>query len=135
MIAQLAKFAALCAAALSVQATPISFVPADEGNIFWSPDITSPGLLSVWTVGANETVTWDPSKVPQSNINDTGLLLLGYQENGSENLDISTPLATGFPISAGQVSLTVPNVTERHDYIVVLFGDSGNASPIFTIKQ
>jgi len=135
MFSKFAALATLFAAAVTVQATPISFVPVSEGNIFWSADITSPHLLTVWTVGSNETVTWDPSKVPQSSINSTGILLLGYQQNNSENLDLQTPLATNFPISAGQVSITVPNVTERHDYIVVLFGDSGNASPIFTITS
>ncbi|KAK0526133.1 hypothetical protein OC835_005386 [Tilletia horrida] len=36
---------------------------------------------------------------------------------------------------AGHVSFHLPaNLPTRHDYIVVLFGDSGNASPLFTIR-
>ena len=61
-----------------------------------------------------------------------------------------SPLATNLNYSAGQAQITVPNVPTRSDYIVVckwlshcyminraqcpsVFGDSGNASPEFTI--
>ena len=60
------------------------------------------------------------------------------------------PLATDFLIGDGNVTFTVPDVPMRHDYIVVrawfpslpfdlrltpppVFGNSGNASPTFTI--
>lgn len=44
-------------------------------------------------------------------------------------------LANKFPLSAGTVSFTVPaSLATRDDYIVVLFGDSGNASPHFKIN-
>ncbi|KAH9949857.1 hypothetical protein B0H21DRAFT_687892 [Amylocystis lapponica] len=136
------KFTALLTvlAAAAVQATPIdlSLQPIIQPIIddVYSPDITSPKVGDLWTVGQNQTVTWDASKVPQTNENSTGLLLLGYEDDPSagEHLDIKDPLAVGFPISAGTVSFTVPNVTDRSDYIVVLFGDSGNASPKFTIS-
>lgn len=45
------------------------------------------------------------------------------------------PLATGFPITMGRAEITVPSVTTRNSYILVLFGDSGNASPRFTINN
>lgn len=66
------------------------------------------------------------------------------------------PLATGFPLIDGAVNITVPgDAATRDDYIVVrtytspfgpmrhalifilntVFGDSGNASPKFTIKN
>jgi hypothetical protein len=63
----------------------------------------------------------------------------------------ANPLATNFKLTDGQVQITVPNVPTRRDYIVVgefllfrhrlavqpafleVFGDSGNASPQFTI--
>ncbi|PCH40207.1 hypothetical protein WOLCODRAFT_68060 [Wolfiporia cocos MD-104 SS10] len=131
----LARTAVLAAFAASALASPLSFIPWQEGNIFWSADITSPTFLTTWKVGSNVSVTWDASKVPQTRQNASGMILLGYQTKDSENLDVQTPLASGFPIVDGQVTLTVPNVTERHDYIVVLFGDSGNASPIFSIVQ
>ncbi|KZT11949.1 uncharacterized protein LAESUDRAFT_733847 [Laetiporus sulphureus 93-53] len=117
------------------RASPISLVPPGHADVVISPDITSPTLLTVWTVGSTQTITWDVSKVPQTGANATGLVLLGYSEDKSENLDIQSPLATQFLIGDGQVDITVPNVTTRNDYIVVLFGDSGNASPTFTITS
>lgn len=44
-------------------------------------------------------------------------------------------LADGFPLTSGSVNFVLPtDVAARDDYIVVLFGDSGNASPKFSIK-
>ncbi|CCM01175.1 uncharacterized protein FIBRA_03223 [Fibroporia radiculosa] len=132
------KLAAVVAAlAIAARASPLSTIPfiqSPNTDAIWSADIISPNLLTVWKVSSNQTVTWDPSRVPQTRTNATGILLLGYEQNDSENLDINTPLAAGFPISAGKVDITVPDVPERNDYIVVLFGDSGNNSPCFTIE-
>ncbi|EMD31385.1 hypothetical protein CERSUDRAFT_89078 [Gelatoporia subvermispora B] len=126
--------ASLLALAAAAVASPTAFIPvAPKEDIVFSPHITGPTAGQLWPVGTNQTVTWDTSSIPAEGQNQTGLLLLGYQENDSENLDISHPLAVGFPISAGEVNITVPNVTMRTDYIVVLFGDSGNVSPQFTI--
>ncbi|TFK52472.1 hypothetical protein OE88DRAFT_1698300, partial [Heliocybe sulcata] len=103
--------------------------------IVYSPTITSPKAGAIWTANTTETVKWDVSDIPAEKENSTGLLLLGYLENNSENLDIAHPLATDFPIKSGTVNFTVPaNLAKRDDYIVVLFGDSGNKSPSFTIK-
>ena len=38
---------------------------------------------------------------------------------GGDCIFVEHPLATGFPITAGSVAITVPNVTERNDYVVV----------------
>ena len=135
----------------------------------WSPTILSPDEFTVWSCGSVQSVTWRTDNIPEEKQNSTGLLLLGYEENNSENLDISTlifhihvlkslkgnpaehPLAVNFPLTLGSVSFTVPqNATPRTDAIVVcmyclsfgcahlshavpVFGDSGNASPQFTI--
>lgn len=67
---------------------------------------------------------------------------------------VEHPLATGFPITSGAVNVTVPDVVDRDDYIVIrefsslirwrleihltcdtVFGDSGNTSPKFTITH
>ncbi|KDQ62523.1 hypothetical protein JAAARDRAFT_701189 [Jaapia argillacea MUCL 33604] len=101
--------------------------------IVYSPPITSPTAGQIWPKGSIQTVTWDTSNIPSEKENSTGLLLLGYEQNGSENLNIAQPLASGFLLSTGSVQVTVPNVVTRFDYIVVLFGDSGNTSPEFTI--
>ncbi|ETW81827.1 hypothetical protein HETIRDRAFT_247666, partial [Heterobasidion irregulare TC 32-1] len=97
-----------------------------------SPPITSPTASTVWNVGDKVLVTWDTSDIPEPK-NFTGQLLLGFQENDSENLMLDSPLASGFQLIDGQVQITVPDVPPKSDYIVVLFGDSGNASPEFTI--
>lgn len=45
-------------------------------------------------------------------------------------------LAAGFPLNSGSWNVTLPdNLATRSDYIVVVFGNSGNASPKFTIQS
>ncbi|KAL5482531.1 hypothetical protein ACEPAI_9125 [Sanghuangporus weigelae] len=104
-------------------------------NIVYNPMITYPTAGVVWTVGERKTITWKTDEIPEELRNSTGTILLGYNEDNSENLDIAHPLATGFNLTDGQVNVTVPVKSARSDYIVVLFGDSGNASPEFTIKS
>ena len=53
----------------------------------YTPPITSPKAGAVWRVGTEKTVTWDTSSLPH-NYQAHGELLLGYIENGSENLDL-----------------------------------------------
>ncbi|KIP06221.1 hypothetical protein PHLGIDRAFT_46693, partial [Phlebiopsis gigantea 11061_1 CR5-6] len=116
-------------------------VPAMHPNVFevYDPAITSPKQGDVWTAGAQQTVTWDASQIGADGKNTTAMLLLGHQMPGdlSEYLDLKNPLAKDFPVDAGSVSFTVPNVLGAENYIVVLVGsvsDSGNASPVFTIQ-
>ena len=45
-------------------------------------------------------------------------------------------MASDFLLTDDQADITLPSDLEpRDDYIVVLMGDSGNASPLFTIEQ
>lgn len=97
------------------------------------PPITSPTAGTVWHVGEKQLVTWSTEGLPANITNPVGMLVLGYNYNNSENLMLNSPLATNINYTDGQVLITVPNVETREDYIVVLFGDSGNASPEFTI--
>jgi hypothetical protein len=100
----------------------------------WSPTILTPTQFTIWPRGSIQTVTWATNNIPEEKLNSTGLLLLGYMANDSENLDIQHPLAVNFPIISGEVTFTVPeNATACGNAIVVLFGDSGNASPEFAI--
>lgn len=132
---------AIVLTASAVTATPIAKVAnlASSGPkgpatlIVYSPHVTAPTAGQIWTTGSNQTVTWDTSDIPEEKQDSPGMLLLGYLEDGSENLDINTPLAVNFPLSGGNVTFTVPVVDTRTDYVVVLFGDSGNTSPQFTI--
>ena len=90
----------------------------------------------------------DTENIPAERTATTGVILLGYMENDSENLDIGGsppftlinksfltcapsvpltdhPLATGFPLKDGKVTVEVPTVIDStKDYFVVLFGDS-----------
>jgi hypothetical protein len=97
------------------------------------PPITSPTAGTVWQVGEKQLVTWSTNGLSSNVTNPVGMLVLGYMYNNSENLMLNSPLATNINYTVGQVLITVPNVETREDYIVVLFGDSGNASPEFTI--
>ncbi|KAI0269930.1 hypothetical protein BC834DRAFT_819748 [Gloeopeniophorella convolvens] len=115
----------LCLAALA-QAVPFA------KRIVVDPHVTSPARGTVWNVGDKVNVTWDTADIPPPG-NFTGQLILGFQMSDSENLDLDHPLASNFSLSAGQVEISVPDVAPRTNYIVVLFGDSGNASPQFTI--
>ncbi|OAX41746.1 hypothetical protein K503DRAFT_649824, partial [Rhizopogon vinicolor AM-OR11-026] len=97
------------------------------------PPITSPTAGTVWHVGEMQLVTWSTTALSPNITNPVGMLVLGYMYNNSENLMLNAPLATNINYMAGQAQITVPIVDTRDDYIVVLFGDSGNASPEFTI--
>ncbi|KAI0266998.1 hypothetical protein BC834DRAFT_823000 [Gloeopeniophorella convolvens] len=97
------------------------------------PHITSPSAGSVWVVGTTQTVTWDTTGTSPS---DTpGKIELGFIVPGQigENLGIASPLATNIDLTTGSQQVTVPDVPPGTTYIVVLFGDSGNASEEFTI--
>ncbi|TFK52278.1 hypothetical protein OE88DRAFT_1657453 [Heliocybe sulcata] len=102
----------------------------------WDPPVTSPTSGTVWNVGETQTVTWDTSSPPSEVTSYSGQLVLGYMDPNSagEHLNLDSPLASGFNLTDGKVSFTVPDVPTRSTYIVVLFGDSGNASPEFTIN-
>ncbi|KAI0820046.1 hypothetical protein BC628DRAFT_1423242 [Trametes gibbosa] len=118
-------FTALVAAAAAVSAAPSDVI---------RPPITAPKAGDVWKTGSTQLVTWDTSNIVNPT-GETGVILLGTLSNGDEDLDTSNPLAVGFAISAGAVNVTVPAVAAGDDYIVALFGDSGNISPAFTITN
>ncbi|KAF8827500.1 hypothetical protein F5879DRAFT_922121 [Lentinula edodes] len=104
----------------------------------FDPPITSPSASTIWQVGQTVTVIWDITNLPPaSQLTDpNGTVVLGYMASStdSEHLMIDSPLAQDFPLSDGNVSFIVPSVVTRSDYIIALFGDSGNISPTFTIQ-
>lgn len=105
-------------------------------RIVYNPNITSPSSSTVWVAGQTVTVTWDTSDLPPEATNYKGLIKLGYlPADGSGGENLKWQLADGFPIKDGQTQVTLPaDLQGRNDYIVVVFGDSGNASEKFTIK-
>ncbi|KAI0639639.1 hypothetical protein C8Q77DRAFT_1152603 [Trametes polyzona] len=102
----------------------------------WSPPIVSPDADTVWKAGSMVKVVWDTSSRPRRVTNWNGKIVLGYLEDGDENnehLNFDHPLADGFNLTHGHIMVRVPDVTPSNEYIIVLFGDSGNRSPKFTI--
>ncbi|PIL22806.1 hypothetical protein GSI_15501 [Ganoderma sinense ZZ0214-1] len=140
--------------AVSVLGKPLAFRPRDA----ISPPITNPTASSVWKAGDRQTVIWDLSGLNGAQpSNPIGQILLGTFINGEEHLMVESPIASGFNILDGNVTLTVPTVTTGSDYIVchpapepqkltpfsllppptpsapAVFGSSGDISAPFTI--
>ncbi|KAF7346566.1 hypothetical protein MSAN_01884700 [Mycena sanguinolenta] len=145
------RFTILC---LFLFFSAILAAPLDSRTAF-APPITSPTAQSVWKVGQVQTVTWQVDLVFQlvsrlirvqecfrntSRYNAvstrcvTGMIQLGYLDPNSEGEHLSTILASGFNLTDEKANITVPSVVTRSTYIIVLFGDSGNISPEFTIE-
>lgn len=107
---------------------------APQELIVFNPQITSPKQHATWQKGSKQVVKWNTENIPAQRMSTTGVILLGYMENDSENLDIDHPLATGFPLNNGQVGVKIPeDLDASKQYFIVLFGDSGNRSPVFKI--
>jgi hypothetical protein len=126
--------------AASTTASPAPATKREE-LIVVTPHIEIPTKGTVWITGSTELVKWDTSDIPPSGQNNTGTILLGYFDGtGSENLDFSkspmftvegvdanihtlilvtdNPLAHGFPLTAGNQTITVPFVPPRNTYII-----------------
>ncbi|KAF8587494.1 hypothetical protein K439DRAFT_1614286 [Ramaria rubella] len=99
-----------------------------------NPRITFPTAGAVFKAGQTITVTWDTSVLPVGSPNK-GMIVLGVNTTTSENLQLDSPLAEDFLLTDGSHEITFPeNLTTKHNYILDLFGDSGNISPEFTVK-
>ncbi|KAG0704221.1 hypothetical protein DFH29DRAFT_912355 [Suillus ampliporus] len=93
------------------------------------PPVLYPNSDTVWTVGQHHNVTWETNNAPENITNGIGKVYLAT----NYIIDLDHPLATGFDILDGRVVIQVPSVPTGQNYSVVLFGDSGNYSPEFTI--
>ncbi|KAJ7086836.1 hypothetical protein B0H15DRAFT_931375 [Mycena belliarum] len=93
------------------------------------PPLTGPAAGTVWVSKTQQNVTWDASGAPAS-ISNEALLLL-------RKGDATAPfiLAKDFDLRAGSLEIIVPWVLTGSDYSLVLFGDSGNFGPVFTIQS
>ncbi|KAF8524976.1 hypothetical protein JB92DRAFT_2702652 [Gautieria morchelliformis] len=100
--------------------------------------ITAPRAGDTFTAGGTTSVAWHTAVLPASGSpSHNGTLVLGFVQSAdfSEYLDTEHPLASGFSLQAGAQSVTFPeDLPSRDDYIIVLFGDSGNISPRFIIQ-
>ncbi|KAF9071732.1 hypothetical protein BDP27DRAFT_1218771 [Rhodocollybia butyracea] len=108
----------------SVYAHPVSVTARDV----YVPPILTPKAGDSWVIGDVRSVTWNVSSPPAQITNPVGQILLR-----KGNLTQNVTLAEGFNILDGNASFVVPSVTPDDDYRVVLFGDSGNFSPVFSI--
>jgi len=102
----------------------------------WCPQITSPKAGMVWRRGSHVRITWLTNNKPTRVTNHKGEIVLGYCEENSpnEHLSFEHVLASGFDLSSAGIEVQVPmDVPPGKDYIVILFGDSGNRSPMFSI--
>jgi hypothetical protein len=117
-----------------------AFIFTLASAIVINPKINVPNEGTQWRGGQTVTIQWDTnyfdgtSNVP---IPDgyKGTIKLGYLEGDDYNEHLFWDLATGFALNAGAQSVTLPTDLEtRNGYIVVLMGNSGNASKRFRIQ-
>ncbi|KAI0074133.1 hypothetical protein K474DRAFT_1665793 [Panus rudis PR-1116 ss-1] len=114
-------------------ATLVSALPVQlQTRDVFVPPVTYPHAGTVWKIGQRHNVTWDTSGAPVNITNKIGSIVLA---KGDRLIGLANRLAKGFDILDGRVEVTVPDVTPADDYAVVLFGDSGNFSPHFTITN
>ncbi|KAI0328378.1 hypothetical protein GY45DRAFT_1222498, partial [Cubamyces sp. BRFM 1775] len=99
-----------------------------EKRDIWDPQLLYPHAGTVWYKGQTHNVTWDNSNPPSNLTNPVGMILLKAGTTATPLI-----LADGFSILDGRVEVTVPWVLEANDYSLVLFGDSSNVGPQFTI--
>jgi len=100
----------------------------------WTPRILEPEAGAVWKVGEEVNVTWSTANPPKQITNENGLVALrtptGFVAGRG---GFGEPLAANFSLLLGHVLVQVPELPAGDDYSVVLFGDSGNESPLFKI--
>jgi len=77
-------FAFVLAISYFARAAPVQPVE----NIAFRPTITYPTAGAVWYTGSMQKASWKTDNLPTELQNAKGLLLLGYQTDDSENLDI-----------------------------------------------
>ncbi|KAL4073887.1 hypothetical protein V8B97DRAFT_1914957 [Scleroderma yunnanense] len=94
----------------------------------WAPTILSPDSNTIWVIGQTYTVIWDTSNQPSQITNPDGKIYLRQGDATQLN-----PIKEGFLLTDGQVQVTVPEVTPG-SYQIVLYGNSGDWSPSFTIN-
>jgi hypothetical protein len=127
------KFTTTFATLLLSASTLIFAAPVDlSTRDVWVPKILSPTEATVWHLGKTYQVEWALDQKPENVTNPTGTIYLST----AGLLNITHPLAKGFKLTDGHVLVTIPKDTAGvpgDDFAIVLMGDSGNASPNFTI--
>ena len=117
----------------------LTFIFTLASAIVINPKITTPNAGTKWNAGQTVTIQWattyndNGSEVPIPE-GLTGSIKLGYLEGDDYNEHLNWDLASGFSLAEGSHSVTLPeDLVTRNRYIIVLMGDSGNASAGFKI--
>jgi len=130
--------APLLLAALASMFSTTTALPVErlEARDVFVPPILYPHAGTVWKMGERHNVTWSLEYEPVNITNSIGFIVLAkdglMSSVGTGSLD--DPVASNFSIRLGRVEITVPYVPPADDYQLVLFGDSGNFGPKFTIE-
>ncbi|KAH8114403.1 hypothetical protein DFH11DRAFT_1703970 [Phellopilus nigrolimitatus] len=135
-LASLIAVDSACAIVIPFTAVSKQVVKTNAKRDVWAPPVTNPAEGTVWRVGDTVQVTWSTVDPPKHVTNSNGMIVL-RNKNGflKGQGGLGEPLASNFSIYDGHVEVQVPKVPARDDYQVVLFGDSGNESPRFTISN
>ncbi|GJE96868.1 hypothetical protein PsYK624_130750 [Phanerochaete sordida] len=104
---------------------------AHEARDIWTPQMTYPANGTVWESGKTYTVRWETKDAP---VNITGGGNTGFIILRSGDYETPVILAHDIHLRDGHVKVKAPDVFTANDYSLVLFGDSGNWGPQFTIK-
>ncbi|KAJ7770295.1 hypothetical protein DFH07DRAFT_768803 [Mycena maculata] len=113
----------------SMTALMLGAAGAPTKRDIFSPPILYPHAGTVWYSFQYHNVTWDTAGAPTT-ISNEALLLLA-----SGGVEAPFILAKGFDLRLGRVQIQVPYVLANTNYQLVLFGDSGNLGPVFTIES
>lgn len=103
--------------------------------IIVNPRIIIPTNETIWYAGCDADIAWDTLQIVPNVTETHGPIMLGFIVPLSINEHLFFTLVPDTDLTTGSAHITVPNVPTRNDYIVVVFGDSGNASPLFTIRN
>jgi len=116
---------------VSVGATPISTTP--QSREVFVPHILTPDEDTVWHAGQMVNVTWDTSDAPSpTHIINEALIVLHIRPFSDAFEPVT--MAANFSLTTGFQEVQVPwSASTNNSYAIVLFGDSGNWSPTFTI--
>ncbi|THG99689.1 hypothetical protein EW026_g2707 [Hermanssonia centrifuga] len=117
----------LLAATLSTLSSGVSAAPA----AVWTPPVIEPHAGAVWVIGQYYNITWGTDDPPDQITDYYGHAILA--KGGIQNWD--NLLASNFVLLDGWVTVQCPDVEPADDYAIVLFGDSGDIGPQFTIAS
>jgi len=122
---QFQSFFTIVSLALVSMVQGLAIAPRGAEDV-WAPTILTPDTNTIWKIGTCQNVTWDTSNAPVNISNGSGVQLI------NANRTFLQFLAKGFNLRNGFVDVTVPKVTPGQ-FMITLFGDSGDTSPLFQI--